>query len=347
MVLPPHARRTFTAWVTLAFCLAEVGCHTFQTLDPLPVEAVPRELAKVSHPPYVIETPDVLQIDALRVIPRPPYRIEPLDTLFIRATGVLQEEPIAGLYVVEPEGRVTLGQAYGAVEVANLTLEQARQTIESNLKKTFKDVKITVSLAQSRGRQQIRGPHLVRPDGTVSLGTYGSTYVANMTVDQAKMQIEAHLSRFLLNPEVSVDVLNYNSKIYYVITDGGGAGEQVYRIPCTGNETVLDAVGQVYGLPAVASKKHIWLARPAPVEVDCSQIFPVDWQAITQGASTRTNYQVLPGDRIYVQSDPLVRTDTRLARAIAPIERIFGIILLGSTTVRSFGPRSNSSNSGF
>ena len=53
---------------------------------------------------------------------------------------------------------------------------------------------------------------------------------------------------------MSVDVLAYNSKVYYVIMDGGGYGQQIVRLPCTGNETVLDAIAQVNGLPQVASK---------------------------------------------------------------------------------------------
>ena len=48
-----------------------------------------------------------------------------------------------------------------------------------------------------------------------------------------------------------MDVLAYNSKVYYVITDGGGAGEQVYRIPSNGNETVLDAIAAIEGIVAV------------------------------------------------------------------------------------------------
>ena len=38
-----------------------------------------RELEKVSMPPYVVEPPDVLLVDTIRVVPRPPYHVEPLD----------------------------------------------------------------------------------------------------------------------------------------------------------------------------------------------------------------------------------------------------------------------------
>ena len=43
--------------------------------------------------------------------------------------------------------------------------------------------------------------------------------------------------------QAEVDVIAYNSKNYYVITDGAGYGEQVYPFPVMGSETVLDAIG--------------------------------------------------------------------------------------------------------
>jgi hypothetical protein len=39
----------------------------------------PRELTPTSLPPYTIAPPDILYLDAMRLIPKPPYRIEPLE----------------------------------------------------------------------------------------------------------------------------------------------------------------------------------------------------------------------------------------------------------------------------
>jgi len=61
---------------------------------------------------------------------------------------------------------------------------------------------------------------------------------------------------------------------------------------------------------------------------------PIDWLAITQCASSATNYQVLPGDRIYLYSDDLLAFDAALSKVLAPIERLFGVTLLGSTTIK-------------
>jgi protein involved in polysaccharide export with SLBB domain len=299
---------------------------------------VPRELQKVAQPPYVIEPPDILLIDALRVVPLPPYRINPLDALLITATKSLPGLPIDAIYQVQPEGTVNFGLDYGSVSVVDMTVEEAQTAVQNYLRKKVTDTVVSVSLASSRAGQQIRGEHLVRPDGTVSLGLYGSVFVAGLTIDQAKAAIEQHLSQYLSRPEVSVDVGAYNSKVYYVITDGAGFGEQVARLPTTGNETVLDAISQVGGLSPVSSKQRIWVARPGPA--GCGgpdQILPVDWKGITRRGQIATNYQILPGDRVYVMSQRIIAADTYLGRFIAPIERIFGIVLLGSSTVHQVG----------
>jgi polysaccharide export outer membrane protein len=199
---------------------------------------------------------------------------------------------------------------------------------------------------------QLPAQVLVRPDGTISLGLYGSVPVAGLTIDQARVAIEKYLARkdnriTVANPEVAVDVFAYNSKFYYVVTDGGGYGEQVIRIPITGNETVLDAISQINGLPAVASKKHIWLARSNCWTGGMPEVLPVRWNDIVQRGEAQSNYQVMPGDRIYVRSDKLVRFDSAVAKVISPFERMFGFTLLGNTTIQNLRVGKRGGTSGF
>lgn len=246
-----------------------------------------------------------------------------------------QFKVINGPYPIQTDGMIDLGPEYGQVIVAGLSLPQARIQIEQHLKTTLVSQQVYVNVAADQAKQHIAGEHLVRPDGTVSLGVYGSAYVAGMTLEQTKATLKRHLATQIYRPEINVDVLAYNSKIYYVITDGAGAGEQVFRFPCTGNETILDALSQINGLPAVASKKHIWIARPAPPELGHDQVLQVDWDGIVRRGQTATNFQVLPGDRIYVRADHMVSFDTCVAKFISPFERIFGWTILGNGTVRA------------
>src|SRR5262245_57444520 len=80
--------------------------------------AVPTELQKKTLPPYMIEPPDILLIDAVRLVPKLPYRIEALDVLLIQVGGTFPDQPIAGPYAVSPDGTVALGFNYGNVRVA-------------------------------------------------------------------------------------------------------------------------------------------------------------------------------------------------------------------------------------
>lgn len=347
-----RTRMTAVAAALLATAIAG-GCQGRQARsEPVPVAPLPRELDMVTQPEYRVAPPDILVIEAVRAIPNLTYRIAPTDALFIDLTPSLPEKPLSGVVPVDLDGTIDLGPDYHRkdqppLRVAGLTLPQAREAIEKHLRVVapIKDARVTVTLAQTQTPQRISGPHLVRPDGTISLGTYGSVQVAGMTLAEVRRAVEAKLSESLLDPEVSVDVQSYNSKLYYVILDGGGAGQTVYRLPVTGNDTVLDAISQVSGLSAVSSKDHIWLSRPAPVGAG-HQVFPIDWRAVSECGDTATNYQLLAGDRVYVAAYPLIQLDTTLARVFAPIERVFGITLLGSATIRSLDPDSNRGTGG-
>ncbi|MCA9266254.1 MAG: hypothetical protein KDA60_20480, partial [Planctomycetales bacterium] len=99
--------------------------------------------------------------------------------------------------------------------------------------------------------------------------------------------------------------------------------------PIKGNETVLDAIGQVQGLESTSSTR-MWVARPGSNDCGGDQIMPVDWLAVTQRGDISTNYQVLPGDRIYVSEDKLVALDTAFGKLISPLERLMGVTLLGT-----------------
>lgn len=335
----PHIRSTrrpsISAVCIMAFVVTQAGCLSTTQARKSPPLPVPRELAKVTMPDYVIEPPDVLQIDLLIAVPKPPYRIQPLDVLAVRVPDALPESPIGGAYPVDPDGTIGLGVPYGNVTVAGMTLDEAKAAVEEQLLQVLVKPSADIALAQGRAVQQVRGPHLVRPDGSIGLGTYGSVRVVGMTIGGARQAIEAHLAEFFQNPEVAVDITGYNSKVYYVVTDGAGAGQQVARLPSTGNETVLDAVAQIAGLSVVSDKHRIWVARPSPVEVGCTTVLPVDWRRITEIGDTKTNYQLLPGDRLFVSSLPAVEFDVRLARLLAPFERLMGFTLLGAGTVQT------------
>jgi protein involved in polysaccharide export with SLBB domain len=178
------------------------------------------------------------------------------------------------------------------------------------------------------------GQYLVGPDGTINMRQYGTVQVMGMTIAEVKAALEKHLSSYMESPEVWVDVSGYNSKVFYVITDGAGSGDNVRRIPICGNETVLDALAAIGGLSQFSSKK-IWISRPSPTNSKKGTILTVDYAAITQRGATETNYQIMPGDRIFIAPDSAIAINVKLGKVTAPMERVMGLIGLGTSTIRS------------
>ena len=158
---------------------------------------------------------------------------------------------------------MNLGPTYGAAKVTGLTVEQAQEEIRRIMAMQVREPTVSVSLMEMAGKQQIAGQHLVALDGTVTLGTYGSVPIVGQTLAQAKETIERHLTRFLDDPEISIDVFAFNSKVYYVITEGREWVMPLRNSPITGNDTVLDAMANIAGTTSVSSKK-IWIAAGPP-----------------------------------------------------------------------------------
>ncbi len=352
-----HGFRLQRGWhaVLLVIFASNLGCHHIHDLKAqhecckppdfnccsITDVPVPKELNKVSLPPYVVETPDILQIEALRVIPLPPYRLEPLDVIYLNVENEYETAQLDGLYPIDTDGTINLGPRYGGtLRVIELSTDEAQKAIQTKIRQYAKTAEVVASLAQSRGSQQISGQNILKPDCTVSLVSYGDVYVSGLSLAQVKLAIEAHLSKYLYRPEVSVDVFAYNSKFYYVITDFAGSGEQIVRLPHTGNETVLDAVSHIGGLSAVSSKK-VWVARPAPTDCPNDQILPVDWCGITRRGQVKTNYQIMPNDRVYILGQPLTKVNTYMARVLAPVQQVLGFTLLGTSVAQSFNQNGN------
>lgn len=310
----PHAIHWVGTWLFVGLTLFQAGCRNapgerkihpneLTEIGLPPPGSVPTELSMVNLPEYVIEPPDVLQINA-----------------------VIRD----------------FADAPKKIPLADEEQKKEDKPAEKDGPRRFADT------VRSLPIQPVYGEYAVRPDGTIFLGVYGSVPVAGLTLKQAAAAIRSSLSKQVYADSggakedlllVVVDVTQYNSKSYTVIVDTGGGGERVSRWPITGKETVLDAISNVGGLSDESSKRNIWVARRTPFPNQPQQILPVDWVGTSQHGVTLTNYQLFPGDRVYIKAQRLVTIDRGLAKLISPVERIFGVTLLGASTVNQIQGR--------
>lgn len=145
-------------------------------------------------------------------------------------------------------------------------------------------------------------------DGTIDLGQFGRLHVAGLSVEQIEEQVELAIRsanvQFDEKPltaeqsEINVRLMAPNAAMYYVLGEVNSPG----FYPLIGRETVLDAVLTAGGLSDRASKHNIILTR-ASHPGDCRTVLPVCWNQIVQLGDSSTNYQIMPGDRIFVATE--------------------------------------------
>lgn len=161
----------------------------------------------------------------------------------------------------------------------------------------------------------------VQQDGTIELGTYGrlqvvglpieeiqnqvQTLIAKHEIDRRKANVElaSHTGEGSSSPEnlddfgVTVRLVSQESGWFYVMGEVNAPGSY----PLVGNETVLDAIILAGGLSDRGNDHKIILTRPQ-MDGQPRSILPVCYQQILQLGDVSTNYQLQPGDRIYVPS---------------------------------------------
>lgn len=135
----------------------------------------------------------------------------------------------------------------------------------------------------------------VLADGAVDLGEYGRVVIAGLTLEQAEALIqEAIVEQGAEQAEINVRLIEPVHR-FYVVGEVNSPG----AYPLTGYETVLDGIMAAGGLTSRASACDMLLARPTNPP-SCRVTLPVCYRAITQLGDTTTNYQLRPGDRIFV-----------------------------------------------
>lgn len=142
----------------------------------------------------------------------------------------------------------------------------------------------------------------VQPDGTIDLGQYGRPVVAGRTLPEVEVVVRDAIRAKAKGKEaegvaITVRLLAKPGKVFYVLGEVNAPG----AFPITGHDTVLSAITQAGGPTRRASPQNIIVSRPTAPE-GCRIVLPVCYTNIVQLGDTSTNYQLMPGDRVFIPS---------------------------------------------
>ncbi len=132
---------------------------------------------------------------------------------------------------------------------------------------------------------------VVRPDGKISMPLLQDVPAEGLTAAELAANIQEKLSAFIVNPDVTVIVLQVNAPKYYLI----GYVSRPGTYPLRGDTSVLQALALAGGLTQFASPRSIKLIRATHGKQEVRKINYYDIIESGEG-----NYLLKSGDTIVV-----------------------------------------------
>jgi polysaccharide export outer membrane protein len=134
----------------------------------------------------------------------------------------------------------------------------------------------------------------VRPDGNISVPLLDDVRAEQLTPQELKEVLTRELSEYITAPDVTVMVLQMNSRVVSVL--GGVPNES--RVPLTRDLRVLEAIAQVGGFDTFAQKDDVRIVRRNSDGSESEYRF--DYDAYIKGKAPGTNILLRNGDTIIV-----------------------------------------------
>ena len=107
------------------------------------------------------------------------------------------------------------------------------------------------------GSPEFSGQHMIRPDGKITLNFIGEVHAADLTPVQLSDVIKDKIKKYVVDPDVSVRVLQVKSKRFYIQGEVNRTGEFPLVVPTR----VLEALVNAGGFRDFANKKKIVIMR--------------------------------------------------------------------------------------
>ena len=133
----------------------------------------------------------------------------------------------------------------------------------------------------------------VRPDGKISLPLLNDVQAAGLSPLELSNVISEGLKKFMNNPQVTVTVLDINSRRVYVTGEVSRPG----TFPLLPNMTVLQALTTAGSFTQFARTKGIYVLRN---EGGKQVKLPFNYKEVIKGNHPEQNIELRPGDTIVV-----------------------------------------------
>ncbi len=170
------------------------------------------------------------------------------------------------------------------------------------------ELNIVVTQQQDLGNSSTnQSPFVVRPDSNVSFPLVGEIHAEGMTVSQFTDVLQQGLARYIVDPDVSVNISKLGRVRVYVFGEVRKPG----AVELEKGHTVIDAIGAAQGFTRDTAKKKIFLIH----QDQPKSLIPINLNNMLKTGDMSQNITLREGDILYLTKNH--RID--FARDIAPI----------------------------
>lgn len=178
-----------------------------------------------------------------------------------------------------------------------------------------------------RRHPEFSGMYPINGEGKIQYKFVGDIEVKGLTKTEVKDRVMQILSKYIITPEVEVTILEYRSKVIYVIGEVGAPGKYYMK---SDKISLREAVIQA-GLPMLtAAMRRTTLVRPDKNGKPTSK--KVDLYALLYEGKLNLDLEMVPGDVVVVPATLM----TKIFRVISPVTTTAGTAQSAASTAAGY-----------
>ena len=272
------------------------GCSTFSSLG-LPFSGPPHRILKSAK--KISDAPGEAPLVPIELAKQPleTYRVEIGDTVFVEPVSFDATIRLPGDQVVKPDGTISIGE-FGDFRADYKTITEIQSEVQAIIDAQVRN-EMERAFYEELYREQQATEEFPEDDYLLDDPDRAKKMAAENQAreKEGRAALEKRISEQIRKNQIGVRLVNWNSKRIYVLGEVNAPGYFDY----TGSQTVLDAIVEAGGLSSNANGHQVIVSRPTPCD-SCRIVMKVCYDQVVQLGDTSTNYQLLPGDRVFVPS---------------------------------------------
>jgi polysaccharide export outer membrane protein len=144
------------------------------------------------------------------------------------------------------------------------------------------------------GSADFNGTHLIRPDGRITVNLVGEVAAAGLTPEELTDALKEKIKKFVVDPDVTISVLQVNSKRYFIQGEVNHPGEFKLVVPTK----ILEALVNAGGFRDFAKTKDIVIIRE---EGSATKRMHFNYKDVIKGKHLDQNIFLKAGDILVVR----------------------------------------------